>query len=78
MLRRNRSKRNVVIHVIKAAGRFGGRCCRCLARCSSRCAGCRCAALLGRVVAAVIPAAPIAVDSPADLEAARAYARDHA
>ncbi len=28
--------------------------------------------------AAVIAAAPIAVDSPADLEAARAYARDHA
>lgn len=28
--------------------------------------------------AAVVPAAPIAVDSPADLEAARAYARDHA
>ena len=28
--------------------------------------------------AAVVAAAPIAVDSPADLEAARAYARDHA
>ena len=27
--------------------------------------------------AAVIAAAPIAVDSPADLEAARRYARDH-